>query len=190
MIKLDVLVIGDFSLDADGGVTGAYSTSTLVRTGDMNIVVDASAPSMVPAIAKSFKQIGIYPDEVDAVILTHAHADHIGNLSLYPNAEVYVHEAEEADSLKAKRICGDMKMCEGVRIVRTPGHTMGSVSVFVESDKRYAIAGDAVPRRRNFDDMIPPSICCDRAAALKSIKEISRYADVIVPGHDPPFATR
>ncbi|MDR3205744.1 MAG: MBL fold metallo-hydrolase [Candidatus Methanoplasma sp.] len=190
MIKLDVLVIGDYDRDADGNVFGAYSTSTLIRTDGMNIVVDASTKDMWPAIKTSFRQIGIYPKDVDAVVLTHSHHDHVGNLNQFKDAEVLIHSGEERPPASARIVDADIELTKGIRLVHTPGHTPGSMSVFVDADRRYAVAGDAVPKKSNYEKMAPPSINTDPAAALKSIKHIVGYADVIVPGHDAPFATR
>jgi glyoxylase-like metal-dependent hydrolase (beta-lactamase superfamily II) len=100
-----------------------------------------------------------------------------------------MHPGEHGEVKDAKPLETDKEIVPGVRIVHTPGHTMGSVSVFVKADQRYAIAGDAVPKYGNFEKMVPPRINVDEKLALESIKMIIRYADVIIPGHDPPFIT-
>jgi glyoxylase-like metal-dependent hydrolase (beta-lactamase superfamily II) len=190
MINVDVLVIGDYERDAEGNVFGAFSTSTLIRTGTRNIVVDTSSKDWWPAIKLSFKQIGIFPDDVDTVVLTHTHHDHIGNIDRFPKAKVIVHSGEEREIPGAKIIDKDTEIAEGIRLVHTPGHSPGSMSVFIDGDQKYAIVGDAIPKKGNYANLIPPAINTDPDAALKSIKEIIKYADVIVPGHDSPIITR
>lgn len=190
MIQLDILAVGDLQRDDDGGIVKADSTSVLIRASGRIIVVDPSTKYMQPAVKTSFKQIGVFPKDVDTVILTHTHNDHIENLKFYKNAKVYVHSGGDVDVLGAKVIDDDeFKICEGVRLVHTPGHTMDSMSVFVDADRKYVVAGDAIPLEDNFTRNIIPASNVDGALALESIKKIRDYADVVIPGHGFPFMT-
>ena len=40
--------------------------------------------------------VGLKPEDIDTVFITHAHFDHMGNLGDFPNAHVYVQEEELA----------------------------------------------------------------------------------------------
>ena len=190
MIQLDILAVGDLQRDDDGGIVKADTTSVLIRASGRIIVVDPSTKYMQPAVKTSFKQIGVFPKDVDTVILTHTHNDHIENLKFYKNAKVYVHSGGDVDVPGAKVIDDDeFKICEGVRLVHTPGHTMDSMSVFVDADRKYVVAGDAIPLEDNFTRNIIPASNVDGALALESIKKIRDYADVVIPGHGFPFMT-
>jgi N-acyl homoserine lactone hydrolase len=46
-------------------------------------------------------QIGLSPEDVDSIFITHAHFDHMGNLDDFPNAHVYVQEREIARAIWA-----------------------------------------------------------------------------------------
>ena len=46
-------------------------------------------------------QIGLKPEDVDTIIVTHAHFDHMGNLGDFPNAHVYLQERELTRSIWA-----------------------------------------------------------------------------------------
>jgi len=187
MIKLDVLAIGSFQRDEEGRVFDAHSSSVLIRTDERMIVVDTSTPYIKPAIKTAFKQIGVLPKDVDTVILTHSHHDHVGNNGMFENAVILMHPDESGNVSGAKPLKTGTEMIPGVKIVHTPGHTSGSISVFVKADMKYVIAGDAIPKYGNYEKMVPPAINIDKELALESIKMITKYADVIVPGHDPPF---
>lgn len=49
---------------------------------------------------KVLKKIGIEPEDVKHVILTHAHWDHMGGVGLFPNAVFYLQEEELAGWIK------------------------------------------------------------------------------------------
>lgn len=46
-------------------------------------------------------QIGLAPENVDTIIVTHAHFDHMGNLGDFPNARVFLQERELTKSIWA-----------------------------------------------------------------------------------------
>ncbi len=188
MIQLDILVVGNLERDAEGNILEANSTSVLIRAPSRLIVVDPSTRYMRSAVKTSFRQIGVFPKNVDTVILTHSHRDHIENLNMYRKARVYVHSGAGVEIPGATVIDEDeFEVCSGVRVVHTPGHCPEQCSVFVEADRRYVIAGDAVPLEGNFREMKASTLNTDPEAALESIKKIGRYADVVIPGHGFPF---
>ena len=63
--------------------------------GDQNGVLDWHSPT------EALAEIGLKPEDVDTVFITHAHFDHIGNLEAFPNARVFLQEREVARSLWA-----------------------------------------------------------------------------------------
>jgi len=190
MIALDILAVGDLQRDEEGNILKADSTSVLIRAPGHTIVVDPSTRYMKPFLKTSFKQIGVFIKDVDTVVLTHSHADHIENLDMFPKAKVYMHSGASVEVPRATLLDDDeFELCKGVRLVHTPGHCPEEISVFVEADRRYVIAGDTIPLEDNFFKNIPPRLNCDPELALQSIKKIRDYADVIIPGHGFPFMT-
>lgn len=116
---------------------------------------------------------GVNAEEVDTVIVTHCHYDHIGNLSRFPNAQVFVTEAEldfatsgalekplighftensEVDRLVQLRREGrlssvreDATVVPGVRLLPVGGHTPGQLMVEVDTaDGAVLVASDAL----------------------------------------------
>jgi len=167
-------------------VVDASSNVTLVDASGRRVLVDTGSPADCGKLVSALRQMGLAPRDIDVVVNTHLHIDHCGCNDLFENAKVVAHKLEEPP-VGNIRISGDMTLFPGVEIVPTPGHTLGSVSVFVSSDRRYAIAGDALPTKANYDSHTPPFIASDRRLALKSMDAIIAWADIVIPGHDAPF---
>ena len=188
MNYLDVLAIGYLIRDEIGNILQAHSTSTLIRTDDRLIVVDTSSKEMRPALKIALKQIGVFAKDVDTVVLTHNHNDHTANCDMFPNAKVLIHSGEDHPRRGAEIVDGDLSLAKGIELRHTPGHSWDSMSVFVEGpDRKYVIAGDAIPLEDNYRKNVPPALHVCKDLAMKSIKTISDYADVIIPGHGGPF---
>lgn len=91
--------------------TGNYECGiSCIRQGDVNlwfytkngvtIAVD-SGHLNYRGVENSFQQIGINPEEIKHVFITHADVDHCGGIdtsgtNIYPNAQVYLGKAESA----------------------------------------------------------------------------------------------
>src|SRR5260370_14279908 len=93
------------ALHADPHMLEAADTGFLVNSGKQLILVDAGAGTWfgggaLGRLAGSLRSAGYTPAEVDTVLVTHLHSDHIGGLTtqdgkrVFPNAEVYVAKAE------------------------------------------------------------------------------------------------
>mgnify|MGYP000335400306 CR=1 FL=1 len=123
-------------------------------------------------IEAQLAKAGVKPEEIEIVILTHLHWDHLGNVTKFPNAEFIVSEEElqfalhplppqcvayEAlqigmESLFLKVIeriktveMKEKEIVEGVRVIPLPGHSPGSMGVVVDTEKGpYVITSDAV----------------------------------------------
>ena len=126
-------------------------------------LVDGKAWGGCPADAgskyllASLEKKGVKPDDIDLIIYTHLHNDHAGNCNLFPttksiaqaaewqglNNPVFAeqmrrdYDLEVIPILKSNpnflTIDGDLDLMEGVRLLKTPGHTRGSQSVVVNT---------------------------------------------------------
>ncbi len=118
---------------------------------DSVTLIDTGLSLGADKIIKYIEKIG---KNLNAIILTHAHDDHIGGLakihSAFPNAKVYIGESEFELYKKQISKFGFSISCEllneddevnGLKIVETPGHTMGSISIY-DSYNKYLICGD------------------------------------------------
>jgi len=164
----------------------ASSTVSLVVSAEKRMIVDTGSPTDLKLLREALRTASVRPDDVDMVVNTHLHMDHIGGNSLFPNARFYAHRLENPP-LGTIRVSEGFELLPGVELVLTPGHTAGSISVLVHADRRYAICGDAIPTKANVENHVPPSININPQLALKSMDSLEASADVIDPGNEAPF---
>lgn len=186
VISVEVACEG-YLIKENGVLVEAHSTSAVIVGGVHTILVDTSSHHLRHRLLAGLRSLDLGPQDIDVLVSTHLHPDHIGNNDLFPHAVRYARVEEEPDPTYSK-IKEDIDLMPGVRLFHTPGHTRGSMSVDVRTPEgRYVIAGDAMPTKDNFDKWVTPRIKYDEEAALKSMKRITYLADIIVPGHGAAF---
>ena len=93
------------ALHEDPHMLDVADTGFLVNTGKQLILVDAGAGTWwgggaLGRLAGNLRSAGYMPEQVDIVLVTHLHSDHVGGLTtqegkrVFPNADVYVAKAE------------------------------------------------------------------------------------------------
>ncbi len=167
-------------------IVDASASVTLVSAGGRRLVVDTGSPSECGALRTAVEKVGIILDEVDFVVNTHMHIDHCGCNDLFRRARLVAHPSERPPA-GAMVVSKETELLPSVRILPTPGHTEGSITVLAQAEKRYAICGDAIPTKENYEKHVPPFINTNPRLALWSMDAILAWADVVVPGHGPPF---
>jgi len=141
----------------------------LVNTGSKLVLIDTGTGGGFEPTAGSLlanlKASGYTPEQVDDVLITHIHGDHVGGLTtkegtaVFPNATVHAGKAD-VDALLAKPnsafapyaaarhlqpVEGAVEVVPGIRAWPTPGHTAGHTSWIVESGGQKLIAtGDLI----------------------------------------------
>jgi len=93
------------SVREDPHLLDVADTGFLVNTGEQLVLVDVGAGTWwggagFGRLAGSLRSAGYTPEEVDIVLVTHLHSDHVGGLTtqdgkrVFPNADVYVAKAD------------------------------------------------------------------------------------------------
>lgn len=139
-------------------VRSGISNFYIIGTGGEYIAFDTGMNTALSL--HGMKRLGISPEKVTHVFLTHSDYDHVGGLSLFRNAEVYISIKEEpmVTGQKArllfkynKRLKNYKTLEDGetisagdktVRIILAPGHTAGSACYMV--DDMILISGDVL----------------------------------------------
>ncbi|RXT44904.1 N-acyl homoserine lactonase family protein [Bradyrhizobium betae] len=143
-------------------------------------------------LAAQLEQLGVKPDDVKAMAVSHTHPDHTGNVELFPQAMLYVQKAEYdwpganneprfKPSHPVELLAGDKDVFSdgSVTILSTPGHTPGHQSLLVKLPKTGAVilSGDAVHFKDNWDNRRVPSMNANKELSAASMQKISDTLD-------------
>jgi glyoxylase-like metal-dependent hydrolase (beta-lactamase superfamily II) len=189
--------------------------SLLVLTEDERILVDTGCGEMDEEwmkikrvekdgdLIKELEKRDLVPEDITMVINTHLHFDHCGWNKVFKNAKlvvqkqelVYAHEPyrfqqggfnkEHFEGLEFDIVDGDTDLCEGVRVMATPGHTPGHQSVVIDiEDKTYIFCGDCGPLKENIERRNVIGITTDPVQCLASIDRLRALEGTYIFAHD------
>jgi glyoxylase-like metal-dependent hydrolase (beta-lactamase superfamily II) len=169
------------------GYTGERTASSvvLVRDGDATIVVDPGMVARRSLILDPLADLGVAPEAVTHVFLSHHHPDHTMNVALFPRAEVVDFWARYIDDLWLDMPGDGYRLSPRSQLWLTPGHTEEDATLVVEADDGvYAMThlwwhADRGPE-------IDP-VAADQAALEIGRARVLEVADVVIPGHGGPF---
>lgn len=110
-------------------------------------------------VLTELNRLGIAPERITTILLTHADSDHTGAIGLFTNPVIYLHREEEqmingqtakVEPFKMHWNYGPYRMLSNgdslsidglkIRMIPVPGHTPGSVCYVIGSD--YLVTGD------------------------------------------------
>lgn len=155
------------------GSTGNKSVYITLIKGKKNCLIDTGTSNNFNDIEYFLKEYGVSVKDIDIIINTHCHADHIGSNYLFkkanPNIDIYAHSfakpyIEDIEKQYSERpvpgffnlvkeptkvdkilMDGDViDIGEKLKIIHTPGHSTGSISIYIQ-EKSILITGDVVP---------------------------------------------
>ena len=168
----------------------------------------------IQSLESGLAKVGLRPDDIDIVILTHLHSDHVAEGHKFSKAKFFVQrdELEFAgnphptvaaqyprdlfEGLDFEVIEGDIKICDEVSVIKTPGHTVGGQSVKIKTVEGTAIISGICSLRENFDppepfsdtmSVFPFGVFVNLFEMYDSLCRIKEEADIIIPIHDPHY---
>ena len=155
---------------------------------------------------RGLAEIGVDAAQVEHVILSHFHYDHVGNYALFPRATFHVQDREMAfytgrhasrpafrHSVEVEDVCalvrlnhegrlrfvdGEAEVVPGVRVHHVGGHTAGMQITTVATERGQAVvASDAAHYYRNFEARIPFNTLHDLPGMYTAFERIAGLAD-------------
>lgn len=195
----------------------------IVDTGLMGVIKSESREKAIGGKIYTFEEglahWGLKPSDIDIVIHTHLHNDHCENDFKCVNATFYVHEKEletiynphpldfryladyieEVDQAgQIQRVHEDQEIVPGIRVVHTPAHTPGGLTVLVDTSAGTAAITGFCIIMENFEpppaicamemEVIPPGTVVNTYEAYNQVLRVKNMADILVPLHEPRFA--
>jgi 4-pyridoxolactonase len=161
--------------------------------------------------------LGLTPADVDVVINSHFHFDHVGGNKFFPHAKKICHRTEIAqaadcqpfehlgysdlsfsaeaaaarnasaqllpgttpENSRFETIDGDAEIAKGVRLLFTPGHTIGHYSLLVEMPTRRPLlfALDAAYTPKSLETLTQASFHIDPVAGVASMRRLRKIAE-------------
>ena len=165
---------------------------------DKNTLVDTGAGLNKDYLFSKLRENGVEPEDIEIIVNTHCHFDHIGGNHFFPNAKIAVHRLD-AVSMRNKDTLGtsmsafgdegnsrvDIELEEGdevsgFKVIHTPGHTSGGICLW---DGENLISGDTIFAGGGVGRM---DIGGDYADMKNSVEKLLKL-DVknVYPGHGP-----
>ena len=199
-------------------VEGAEKNVLVDTGGTAQTVVARGRPkdsvTHVQTLEEGLAKYDLKPDDIDTVIITHLHWDHIELAYKYKNARFIVQEEElniASDPELAGEgytqelfqkvnfdvVKGDTEIMKGIRVLSTPGHSVGGQSVAIETEEGTAVIAGFCCIGENFEpdeetkkrtQFIIPGIHLSVSKSRESMLKVIEVADIIVPLHEPKYA--
>jgi N-acyl homoserine lactone hydrolase len=174
------------------------------------ILVDTGHTGLRPTLRRELARRGLTAADIDVVVCTHAHWDHIENLDVFERAQIVLHRNERRyiknphhndhacppwiDAIferyqdRIREVEEGVRLLDGVEIVDAPGHSAGTIAVTVATtDGTAVIAGDAIQNSFVAVERKNALVFWSDAEATRTVDKLVSLADVIYPGHDQAF---
>jgi len=188
--EVKILVEGYTNADEVGetGEERTCPTISLVRDGDLAMVVDPGVLEDQRILIDALSEHGLGVEDINVVCITHSHIDHFRNIGMFPNAK-----ALEYFGVWDKNTVRDWseRFSPNIQIVVTPGHNDTDITLLVATeDGIVAICGD-VFWKENYPQNPADDMFASKPEELKKSREmVLNVADWIIPGHGKMYKSK
>ena len=186
MAEVKILIEGYTTADSkQEGEEKTSPTITLVKDGDIIMIVDPGVVESQDLIIEKLKEQGLTVNDINIVCLTHSHIDHFRNIGMFPKAKTL-----EFFGLWDKNTVEDWQeqFSKDIKIIKTPGHNYDCLTLLVKTDiGLIAICGD-VFWKENSPEIDP--YATDNSKLAESRKKVLELADYVIPGHGKMFKVK
>lgn len=176
--RLDVLVEGYARLPHVAG------TVSLIRDGDRVIVVDPGMVSDRDLILRPLHELGVRPEDVTDIVVSHHHLDHTVNIALFPVVPVHDFRWVIENDVIEVRDAEGVQLSPSVRLLATPGHTPQDITTLVGTSEGVAALTHLWWTAEGPAD---DPYATDRDLLREQRERVLDLATTIVPGHGAPF---
>lgn len=196
MNKVQVLIEGYAKPTGKGDGWFASSTTTLITTEKgKKIIVDPGCNRKL--LLEKLSELGLKPNDIDFVFMTHYHPDHNLLVGIFENATIFdddmYYKNDEQDNHQGVIPGTDIK------IIKTPGHEIFHGSLVVPTKNGVVVVGgdvfwwdDTEEQKMDIKSLIlhKDPFVKDKKALKKSRQEVLKIAKYIIPGHGKMFEVK
>ena len=176
--RLDVLVEGYARMPHVAG------TVSLVRDADRVVVVDPGMVADRDLILRPLRDLGVRPEDVTDIVVSHHHLDHTVNIALFPVVRVHDFQSVIEGDTFTRRAAEGFQLSPSIRLLATPGHTPQDITTLVGTqDEVAALTHLWWTEDGPADD--PYSL--DRDQLREQRERVLDLATLIVCAHGPAF---
>lgn len=205
MMKTEEIVSGVYLIGGPNVTQADDAAVYLIDYAGNLVMIDSGAGRSSSQIVRNIEMLGLNPSSVSHVILTHCHIDHIGSAPFFREkygAKIVIHELdaraiETGDSIRTaanwygttfpptkidQKLKGEHEILkfgnEELHCLHTPGHTPGSISVYLDR------AGNRILFGQDIHGPFNKAFGSDITVWKKSMQTLlDLQADILCEGH-------
>lgn len=176
----------------------------LVKGANKNMLVDTGVVTKFPVLKGCLGEVGLEPEDIDLVVLTHEHVDHAGAAIFFSNSAIIAAHRNAANKIELQDEfvtlqrfrgwrtaplkvdlwleegnyidLGDYQLC----VIHTPGHTSGCVCLYEPSEK-LLFSGDTVFAGGILSEIGPSGNISDYMQSIQRLNTLR--IEELYPGH-------